>query len=60
MGKSRHLLGKGSTFILIKILSFGLALGIEPMTSRAAVKCSTDRSNPAGRSLLICCEQCLD
>ena len=60
MGKSSHLLGKGSTFILIKILSFRPASGIEPMTFCAAVKCSTDRANPAGRSLLICCKQCLD
>ena len=41
--------GKGSTFIsqLFKTLSIGPAPGIEPATSRSAVKRSTDWANPA-------------
>ena len=42
--RSSRLQGKGSTFIsqLFKTLSIGAAPGIEPATSRSAVKRSTD------------------
>ena len=51
-GRSTHLQGKQRQYLHFSVslrpgLSIGLALGIEPVTSRSTVKRSTDWANPA-------------